>query len=213
MKEIRAIIFDFDGTLFDSMSVWINLASQYLISNDIKCCNDIDKIVKNMSLQDACQYMIKNCGLRKTCKQAQKEINDIISDFYCLYASPKKGIKELLDRLSKRNIKMCIATATNEFLIQKALEREKLDKYFDGIFSCQTYNCNKNNSYIYDLALKNLGIEKQNTIVIEDSLQAIKSLKKEDFYVVGVYDQMSADEQEEIKSLADEYYISLENWK
>ena len=107
---------------------------------------------------------------------------------------------------------MCIATATDYSLAEAALKRLRIDKFFDFILTCSEAEVGKDNPDFFLTALKLLKTSKQETIVFEDALYAIKSAKAAGLHVAAVYDKSADEEQEEIKSIADIYLISFEDW-
>jgi HAD superfamily hydrolase (TIGR01509 family) len=125
----------------------------------------------------------------------------------------KTAVLPFLDRLYRNNVKMCIATATERELAKAALERLSAAKYFDFILTCTEAGMGKDTPEFFLKALELLNTPRHETIVFEDALHAIKSAKAAGFLVVAVYDKSSYEEQEEIKSIADIYLNSFEDWE
>jgi len=107
-------------------------------------------------------------------------------------------------------VKMCVATATERRLVEPAIERLGLKDYFKRIFTCTEENTSKKYPDIYIKAVEYLGTEIGETLVVEDALYAMKTAKKAGFIVAGVYDKVSDDEQEEIKTTCDYYWEHLD---
>ena len=100
---------------------------------------------------------------------------------------------------------MCVATVTDRYLVEETLERLGVLHYFSEIFTCAEVGFGKDKPIIYRKALEHLGTKKDETIVFEDALFALRTAKADGFYTVGVYDRHEK-RQDELKSLAD-YYI------
>ena len=64
-KEKELIIFDFDGTLLDSMPMWKHLGSEYIMSQGITPPSDLDEKLVTMTLEQSGMYYIKELGLVK----------------------------------------------------------------------------------------------------------------------------------------------------
>lgn len=86
-----------------------------------------------------------------------------------------------------------------------AFERLEIAKYFDRIFTCEEAGAGKTKPDIYLQAAEYLGTRPEETLVFEDVIHAVRTAKKAGFQVVGIYDEASKDDQEEIQREADCY--------
>lgn len=210
MHNIKGAIFDLDGTLLDSMSIWRNMADDYLRSQNIKPKDDLFDVVRAMSLADTAVYFREEYGIMKSDEQMMSEINANVEYFYNNVAEKKEFVIEFLDLLKEKDVKMCIATATDRYLVKPALKRTGLDGYFDKIFTCTECDSGKDRPDIFLAALSYLGTPIEDTYVFEDSLFAIESAKKAGFPTVGVYDRFSDYQIEEVKERSDIFIISFD---
>lgn len=207
--KIEGAIFDFDGTLLDSMSIWETIGEDYLKSIGKKPETGLKTKLETMSLEQAANYFISEYGVTGSTKEIIKSINEMISEFYFESAYAKKGVKEFLEELKLKNIKMCIATASDRFLVEKSLENNEILGYFEDIITCNEEGVGKDNVAIFNKALQVLGTNRKRTYVFEDALFAIKTAKKAGLPVVAVFDESAAKQQEEIKQIADIYIESF----
>ena len=206
--KIEGAIFDFDGTLYDSMGIWEEVGSIYLKSQGKNPEKNLNRKIKNMSLEQSAEYFNKKYNLNKTKKQIINEINEQIKTAYREKIEPKKGAAEFLEKLKNLKIKMIIATATDKFLIEKALKRNKLDIYFLDIITCNIVGKGKDNPLIYYKAMEKLKTKKETTLIFEDSYFASKTAKDSGFLVCGIYDKYE-NKKRELKMISDYY---LENF-
>lgn len=86
-----------------------------------------------------------------------------------------------------------------------AFERLGIAKYFDRIFTCEEVGAGKTKPDIYLRAAEYLGTRPEETVVFEDVIHAIRTAKQAGFQVVGIYDETSKDDQEEVRREADWY--------
>lgn len=206
--KIKMIIFDFDGTLFDSMSIWETAGTDYLKSIGYTAEKDLHKKLAAMSLTQAAEYLKKQCKLPMTIEEIMSGINKTVEDFYFYHAMPKENVIEYLSILKSKGIKMCIATATERYQVESALTRCDMFKFFDGIFTCTEIGHSKDEPYIFECACIGMGTVKSETAVFEDAYYAAQTAKKAGFFVVGVYDKYEK-RSEELKQLADVYVNSF----
>ena len=206
--NLRGAIFDVDGTLLDSMSVWDTVGEDYLRSFGIEPKRNFQETVKAMSLYQAARHMQKAYELSLSTAEITAGINGRIEDFYRHDAPLKPGASELLAQLSRRSVKMCLATATDRHLIEAALSRLGVLSYFTEIFTCASVGHGKDEPHIFEAALRCLGTEKAETVVFEDALHAVRTAKAAGFPVAAVCDPHE-DGQEALRKLADYYLTDL----
>lgn len=201
---IKGAIFDVDGTLLDSMYIWDTIGEKYLRSLGYTPNENLNKTFKSMSLHQAAQYYIDEYGVTLSVEEISDGVNRMIEHYYKDVVQLKSGVKEFLKMLQSNNVKMCIATATDRFMVDMALKRCGIDKHFSEIFTCSSVGHCKDEPIIFREAMKHLGTEKEKTMVFEDALYAIKTAKSDGFSVVGVYDKHE-ENQDEMKKLSDVY--------
>lgn len=207
---IKCAIFDFDGTIFDTMEVWDSVAKIFLTSLNRKPKSDLTDVIKTMSLYQSAEYLKKEYSLSLSIEEIMESINKIIEDFYFYEALPKKGVVKFLQELKRQGIHICIATATDRYLIEAALKRCEMEKYFEKIFTCTEVGHGKDEPIIYEVAAEYFGAEKSESIVFEDAFHAIETAKKAGFIVAGVFDK-SETNQSQIRTMADYYIEDFQN--
>lgn len=213
---IQGAIFDFDGTLFDSMFIWSTIGSDYLRSIGYEPQEDLNTTFKSMSLyQAACHYQ-SEYGVTLSVNEITDGVNHMIEHYYREAVQPKNGVEQLLKKLKDTGVRMCIATATDRHLIDAALERTGLNQYFLDIITCSFVGHGKDEPEIYRKARNVIGTEKKNTLVFEDAVYAVRTAFNDGFRVVGIYDK-SEEHQAEVKALSNIYlpdFLELESfWK
>jgi len=210
--NIKGAIFDLDGTLLDSMFIWDTIGSEYLISRGILPEKGLNAKFKTMSIVQAAEYYQERYGITDSIEDIISGVNSMIEHYYSDIVPAKPGVEALLKKLESRGVKMCVATATDRYMVEAALKRTGLDSFFCGVFTCTEVGSGKDCPEIFEKALETLQTRRDETIVFEDALYAVKTAKKAGFHVAAVYDKSSEAEQEEIKKLSDFYITSYEDW-
>lgn len=127
---LKGLIFDFDGTLFDSMFIWDTAGESYLRSIGKEPETDLQKVLKQMSLLQSAQYIREKYNIPLSVEEIMDGINHTVEGFYFHSTQPKPGVIDFLEELHCRNIKMCIATATDRYQVEAALQRCKMRHFF-----------------------------------------------------------------------------------
>lgn len=208
INKIKGAIFDFDGTLIDSLVLWDLLwerfGKEFLNGEKFNPDDKDDKAVRTMILKDAMHYLHSIYKIGESGDHLYKIADDLFREFYETKVEAKKGACEFLEECKRRGIKMCLSSATEKRLLDIILKRCNMEGYFDGIISCAEIGKGKDQPDIYLAAIDFLGTPKENTCVFEDSFVAITTAHNVGLLTVGVYDQYSHN-QEGIKNIADVY--------
>ena len=209
---IKGAIFDFDGTLVDSMFIWDTFGEDYLrtLGKDPK--ENLTETFKTFTLEQAAEYYREHYGVTLSVEEIVDGVNRMIEGLYKSTVPLKKGVAEFLAGLSKAGVRMCVATVTDKYLVEAALTRLQVRQHFSEIFTTAEVGCGKNDPKIYRTALAYLGTEKHETLVFEDVLHALMTAKNDGFPVAAVYDKHEL-RQTEMKENGDYYITNYETVK
>ena len=210
--RLKGAIFDMDGTILDSLGVWRTLGSRYLLSIGYEPKPTTDRLFKNFGMIQAADYYRSEYGVEMSVEEILDGINTMIEQFYLEEAQLKPGVTELLERLREAGVRMCLATATDRYLAEPALERCGVRSYFGGIFTCGEAGHGKDEPHIYEAALRFLGTPREDTMVFEDALYAVRTAREAGFLVAAVHDP-SEKRQEEIRELSDVYLDRIDQFR
>lgn len=208
---IAGAVFDVDGTLLDSMSVWDTIGEDYLRSIGYVPREKLNETFQAMSLLQAARYYQTEYGVTLSVEEIMDGVNGMLERFYREQARLKPGAGEFVRELSRRGVKLCIATATDRYLVEAALERCGVRGYFEDILTCTAVGAGKDEPLIYREALKRLGAERPLAVVFEDALYAARTAKGDGFPVAAVYD-CHEKRQGELKALADIYLTDFSDF-
>ena len=209
--RFKAAIFDLDGTLLDSMSIWHDLPRKFLLRYNVDQVIDLDGKLGVISMHNALEYLINEFSLPVTLDAAYRETWQIVEDFYRTQAEIKPGIQTILEHLQQNNIPCGVITASESGLVIPALEHVGLRKYFKEIFSCSEMNTSKRTPEIFIEMSGILGVPAAETIVFEDALYAALTAKTAGYSVAAVYDA-SEKNPEKLAAAADWYLQSWEDF-
>lgn len=206
---IRGAIFDMDGTLTESMHLWIEIGRRYLEGLGYTVSPEQNREMTKMLLEPMALYMQDQFGLTKSQSQIVDEINKIVEPDYFETVVVKPTVVESLEAMQERGIRMCVATATDRHLTEACLKRNGIDRFFSAIFTCGEEHCNKRTSQIYDKARAHLGTSPEETYIFEDTYVSILGAKQSGCRVVALEDRWSVKKRDLIKETADVYVARM----
>ena len=202
---MKAVVFDVDGTLVDSMGFWNNLARNYLLSLDIEAKDDLNSMLQTLTVDRGVLYIKEEYRIEKTVEEMRDEMDLMILKFYSEEVQLNPYVLELLELLKEKDIKLAIATLTEEEHIEAMLDRLGIRERFDFIQTPTNSGIGKDNAEFYNLLSKRLGIDNKHITFFEDSLYAMIPAKESGMRVIGVKDEASLKDKVEIKEIADGY--------
>ncbi len=206
---INGMIFDVDGVILDSMELWDNVPVWYLQKHHRKAEENLGRKMFEMTLYEGAFYLQEQYLPELEIDEILAGIKETVFEYYKNDVQMKPEMEDVLCWLHKQNIPMVVATSTAKESILAAFERMHISMYFQRVLTCEEVGAGKNEPDIYVQAQQQMGTIPETTLVIEDSLFAIRTAKKAGFQVLGVYDKESESDQAEIQMLADYYAKSF----
>lgn len=179
MKKISGVIFDMDGLIFDTEAVYcknnIEISKKFNMPGYGK-----EYYTSEVGLGEKAVYekYIKDFPMLSTDEIDQffKESRESTwEDFSTVGAPVKPGARELLEYLNEQGIRCVVASSNNREAIDILLEKADMEKYFDGIVSGNDVEHAKPHPEIVEKAVEILGTEKNETVMLEDSLNGIRA--------------------------------------
>lgn len=198
LTNIKAAIFDLDGTLINSMSLWDQIDIDYLTSKNIPVPSDLNDEISHLSFNQVAVYFKERFKLEDSLDDIKNTWNAMAYNHYSSDITLKDGVIEFLDFLKKSNIKIGLATSNSTELLEASLKFNKIYDYFDAITITDEVSIGKHEPDVYLLAAKKLNVKPEECIVFEDILPAVKGAKKAGMKVIAVEDECSVLDKDEI---------------
>ena len=201
-------LFDFDGTLVDSMPTYGALMLRILDENGIEYGDDLIKIITPLGFIDTAKYFI-GMGLDMEQDEIVKLMKEYALDAYSNRIPAKEGVIETLRELKRRGHGLNVLMASPHDTLDPCLKRLEIYDIFDHVWSCNDFGTNKSDPEIYRAAARLMGCEVGEVIFLDDNPGADRTAKAAGMQVIGVYDDTSAEYVEEMKSICDGYVYKL----
>ncbi|MEW8995011.1 HAD family hydrolase [Clostridium sp.] len=206
-KNIDAAIFDMDGTIVDSMWVWNKIDIEYLAKHNLEMPPSLNNDIAHLSFNEVAIYFKNTFNLPYGVEEIKQHWNDMAYEAYCNKVKLKPGVKEFFSLLKENNIKIALATSNNTLLLEACLKANGIYEYFDTITLTNEVKRGKDFPDVYLLTANKLGVSPDKCMVFEDLLPAIHGAKKAGMKVIGVYDEHSIDQHNDMKALADDFIL------
>lgn len=206
LTNIKAVIFDLDGTLVDSMWMWKQIDIDFLSQYGIPLPVDLQHNIEGMSFTESANYFKETFQIPDSIEAIKQKWNEMALDIYCTKVPLKKGVLEFLEHCKQKGIKMGIATSNSVELVHTIIKVLKIDEYFQTVKTSCEAKKGKPAPDIYLLAAKELEVNPSDCLVFEDIIVGIQAGLSAGMKVCAVNDEYSLQEKEKKQQLAN-YFI------
>ena len=209
MTNIKTYLFDFDGTLVDSMPTYVSAMLRILDENQISYDKDIVKIITPLGLMGTAEYFA-NIGVKMTKEEMIGLMRKYMLEAYLYHIPAKKNVISVLKKLKDKGCNLNVLTASPHVTLDACLKRLGIYDLFTNVWSCDDFNTTKADPNIYKMAAEKIGESVENILFLDDNFNADKTAKTAGMKVCGVYDDSSKEYVDEIKEIADYYIYDFE---
>ena len=205
-KNTKAVIFDLDGTLADSMWIWKEIDIRFLQSRGLPMPADLQRSIEGLSMAETAVYFRERFGLRDSVEELMGEWNEMAYRTYATEVRWKPGAEIFLETLREGGIRTGIATSNSPELVDAFLSAAGARGMFDCVVTANEVKRGKPAPDVYLEVKDRLGVSPEDCLVFEDILPGIEAGHNAGMKVCAVYDDYSRDVDEQKRKLAD-YYI------
>ncbi len=206
-------LFDFDGTLVDSMPDWSQKMINILETSKVVYPKDIIKIITPLGDIGTVKYFREVLGVNMSAEEMLDEMDRYALPKYRDSIALKEGVSEYLTRLKQKNCSLNVLTASSHKMLDPCLKRNGIFDLFDNVWSCDDFKTTKADPKIYKAAADKIGVRENEIAFFDDNIGAIKTAATAGLYTVGVYDDSGKDFTKSLKETADLYietFVGLE---
>ena len=204
MKTTNTYLFDFDGTLVDSMPTYVSVMLRILDEFGIAYGKDIVKIITPLGYRGTAEYYRK-LGVPKTTEELVAQMNRYAREEYACNIPAKEGVIHALEEMKARGDCLNILTASPHTMLDPCLKRLGIWELFDHVWSCDDFATTKADPGIYRLAAEAIGAPVEKIVFVDDNINAVKTAKQAGMISYGIYDDSSAEYAKEMKAVSHRY--------
>lgn len=203
------LLFDCDGTLLDSMHIWVEPINK-IFNKYGYSFEGLEKkekgIIEALPLSGMVTYIAKNIAKDMSEEEVNNYFLEIVEDGYKNHLMPKDGVLEKLKEFYDHDIEMGIASSTDSKYLKLAFNRLGIDHYFTYYNTPDLLNSKKSDEKFWQSAIDNFKIDPEEIMLFDDALYAIKAAKKSGIKTCGVRDfPYNKNEWKDIKKFSDIY--------
>ncbi|MDM5226802.1 HAD-IA family hydrolase [Cytobacillus sp. NJ13] len=167
---IKAVIFDFDGTIVDTESLWYEVFKQTL-SEDYGFELGLEDFAKGIGTTDDIlfNYIDSILGIQINRESVQEKTEKAFQsqrDILIL----REGIQDLIEKCIEKGLKLGVASSSGSDWVKHYLNHFGIEGHFQTIKTKEDVEKVKPDPALYIKALEEMGVEPEESLAIEDSV-------------------------------------------
>ena len=204
----KHFLFDFDGTLVDSMPYWARCMVGVLDNHNVPYEEDIISVITPLGSAGTIAHFQK-MGLNMTAEEISAEIRAVLTPLYRDSIPAKEGVIDCLLALRRAGHVLHVLTASPHIWLDPCIKRLGIEDVFENIWSSDDFGIGKSNPEIYRMAAEKIGAAVEDITFLDDNVNADKAAKLAGVKVIGVYDDSTKEDEEEMHRVTDAYVYNF----
>ena len=211
MKQNYVLLFDFDGTLVNSMPVFAETMLRAINEAAVSFPENIIEILTPLGYHGSAEYMINTLGIKESADALVTKMHAYAYDGYANDIKLKEGVGDFLRALKGRGYSLNVLTASPHKMLDVCLVRNGVWELFDNVWSCEDFGTTKSDPEIYRAAARRLGTDVSHVAFFDDNLHAVETAKLAGTFTLGVYDESGAAFSEQLRAVSHHYVNTMLN--
>lgn len=174
---LRAVLFDCDGVLLDSESIYLSCVSKYLRTLGREAGIDDLAYLVGADIRRITEQLQRDYDLGdyepQTLIDGQRALFN--KEFYSQTLEPMDGLIPFLQKLRAAGLKTAVASSSDQRYVEYVLDQLGIRDYFDVFIGREAAGRSKPFPDLYEEAMRRLGVKPEEAVVLEDSSNGIRA--------------------------------------
>ena len=185
-QKIKAVVFDMDGLMFNTEDLY-NIVGESLLQRRGKTFTlELKRAMMGLPGKEAFEVMRSQCGLSESVQALMRETDELFVDLLPAEIEKMPGLDRLLELLEQKGLPKAVATSSHRKFAKRALGFFDLEPRFEFVLTGDDVERGKPNPDVYLMAARNLELEPQDLLVLEDSHIGSRAAKAAGAFTIAV---------------------------
>jgi len=184
-SQVAAVVFDLDGVLVDSESVWDEVRKRFTEENGGHWHEGAQRDMMGMSSVEWSRYVRHRLGVQMEPERISAKVSDRVAELYRERLPLLPGAVEAIRALAAK-WPLGLASSSNRHVIDLVLEEAGIADAFRATVSSEEVGAGKPAPDVYLAAAERLHVEPSACVAIEDSTNGIRSAHAAGMAVIAV---------------------------
>lgn len=203
-------IFDFDGTLVNSMPTWIAKVMNILHTTGTPYPEDILKHIVTLGDAGTARYFRDVLGVPLSLDEMFVMMDEYALPRYSNEVPIKDGVIPYLKWLREQGCTIHVLTASPHKMVDPCLKRIGIYDWFGYVWSCDDFGTTKSNPDIYRQAAEKIGVAVSDCVFYDDSIAAIRTANQASMPTVGIFDDYARDYLPDMQKESGRFAFSMD---
>lgn len=186
------------------MPTYVSVMLRILDENGVAYGSDIVKIITPLGYKGTAEYFV-SLGVPLGVEEIMAKMTEYARYEYANNVQAKAHVVDVLRRLKARGDSLHVLTASPHTMLDPCLKRIGIYDLFENVWSCDDFSTTKADPEIYKMAAEKIGLPVGEIWFLDDNYNADKTAKQAGMLVCGVFDESSAEYEEEMRGITDAY--------
>jgi len=205
---MKALLFDFDGTLVDSMPCWTEKVLNILRITNTPYPENIIELITPLGDRGTAEYFKNELGVPLSYSEMFELMDSFALPKYRDEIPLKESVAEFLKEMSAK-YSLNVLTASPHKMLDPCLKRLGIYDVFDNVWSCDDFETTKSDVMIYKRVAEKLQCDVNEIAFFDDNIVAVETAKTAGLVTVGVYDKTAESFKDKMLKGADLYVYSF----
>jgi HAD superfamily hydrolase (TIGR01509 family) len=186
MPEIKAVVFDMDGLMFNTEDLYDIVLQSLLERRGKQFTNELKMKMMGLPGWKAFQVLKDDCQLSDSVEVLEHELHGQFYELLPAHIQMMPGLETLLARLEELKIPKSVATSSDRELANLALEMFDLPSRFKFILTSDDVTNGKPHPEVYEKSAEGLGVEPSEMLALEDSVIGSTAAAASGAYTIAI---------------------------
>ncbi|NGX58827.1 MAG: Phosphorylated carbohydrates phosphatase [Chlamydiae bacterium] len=173
VQKAKALFFDFDGTLVDSLPVLRKVYMDFLEKMGHEGTEEEFQRLNGPSINEIISYLKEKYQLEDSVESMKEMFHHLFKGIYSKQVHFFPGVLEFLNYAKSKGYRIFVVTSAEPIMVSSVFERYQVDDVLDGIISSKEFTNGKPHPEVYLQALKRADLHADEVVAFEDSENGI----------------------------------------
>lgn len=183
--SVQAVLFDLDGVLIDSETIWDEVRHGLADEHGLSWPNDATTLMQGMNTREWAHYLASVVGVPGTDNDVAKEVLDRMAARYSHGLPLLPGAIETVTQLATQ-WPLGLASSSARRLIDVVLAQMGVADLFQVTISTEEVAKGKPSPLVYLEAARRLGVDPAQAVAVEDSSNGLRSAAAAGLIVIAI---------------------------
>ena len=185
--DIKAVVFDCDDTLLDSMSMWRSVLPEVLSGYaGHEAAQKHQARAETMGADEGLALFVEENGLAVDPASIKAKVMERAHWHYAHDVPAIEGAREFLEQVREAGLPMAVASCSELPEVECGLQANGLLGFFDAIYSVSMGYASKSEPDMWLAAARDFCLDPSQVLVVEDSLHAVTVAAAAGFPTLGL---------------------------